>query len=497
MTKENKNYKLLFLNIIMFTIVSIIFYFAPYTHDDWAWGSSIGIERLNTLFANYNGRWAGNLFVILLTRCRILKAIFSALILYLIVKLSKKIVNKNNSQLSYLMVILILFMPISVIAQSTFWVSGFTNYVIPVVFLLYYLNFNKNIINKSNENDTIINTILFLFIGFIASLFIENLTIYNMLLSIVVIAYEFIKYKKVSKSNITYFIGSALGTVLMFSNGAYHNVMNQTDNYRSIEQGNVILRAIVTYIKTVYKFFIQNNLLLNIIISIFAIFIVYKFFKNRKRKSKPKKFLLSLSLFTIIGYMLYLIFIYIEGNVNIFITYDYKIYIESIMSVLFYISLFTISILSVESKEKRLKLAFLFISLLIMTGPLLIVNPIGPRCFFASYIFFALIVLEMFDYLVSKNDYKYTLVFVPLILLIFYLLIFAYIYRIESIRNNQIETNKNTDYIVLPNIPYSKYMQYPNPANEIFEERFKLFYGIDKNTRLSFIPYDEYEELID
>jgi len=61
--------------ILLICITLAISYFFPSAHDDWAWGSSIGIERLNSLFENYNGRWMGNILVILLTRNRLLRAI--------------------------------------------------------------------------------------------------------------------------------------------------------------------------------------------------------------------------------------------------------------------------------------------------------------------------------------------------------------------------------------------------------------------------------------
>ena len=75
MKKTERNKKIdLIIKISLFLIATIIFYFAPYTHDDWAWGSSIGMERLASHFKDYNGRWVGNLVVLLLTRYRILKA---------------------------------------------------------------------------------------------------------------------------------------------------------------------------------------------------------------------------------------------------------------------------------------------------------------------------------------------------------------------------------------------------------------------------------------
>ena len=64
---KNKKYINIILVVVLFFFFSIIGYLAPYTNDDWAWGSYIGIDRLNNFFSNYNGRYLGNLLVILLT----------------------------------------------------------------------------------------------------------------------------------------------------------------------------------------------------------------------------------------------------------------------------------------------------------------------------------------------------------------------------------------------------------------------------------------------
>ena len=51
-------------NIFLITILIMLFilsYIFPYTHDDWAWGTSIGVERLTSLFKDYNhGRFNCN-----------------------------------------------------------------------------------------------------------------------------------------------------------------------------------------------------------------------------------------------------------------------------------------------------------------------------------------------------------------------------------------------------------------------------------------------------
>lgn len=55
-------------SIFIIIFLAIFTSLIPYACDDWAWGSSIGIERLERFFAGYNGRYLGNLIVIAITR---------------------------------------------------------------------------------------------------------------------------------------------------------------------------------------------------------------------------------------------------------------------------------------------------------------------------------------------------------------------------------------------------------------------------------------------
>ena len=58
--------------IVLFLILFLLCFLFPYTGDDWAWGGQLGIDRLSSWFENYNGRYLGNLIVLILTRSNLL-----------------------------------------------------------------------------------------------------------------------------------------------------------------------------------------------------------------------------------------------------------------------------------------------------------------------------------------------------------------------------------------------------------------------------------------
>ena len=485
------------IKILIFLIITSIFYFAPYAHDDWAWGTQIGIERLHSYFENYNGRWAGNILVLVLTRCRLFKALFSSLTMMMIVGIINRIINKSNSKIIYLVTSLIMLMPYTIIAQTLSWTSGFSNYVISFALVLLFIYLNIDIIN--NEEKIKSNKILIvplLLLGFITSLFLENLTIYNLLLVVFLIIYQLIKNKKVKIENVFYFIGSLAGTILMFSNGAYHNIANASDQYRTIEQGNFIIRAIKTYFSTIYKFLIQDNFIINIFIGILILLITINFLKNNKDIKRTKRFTLGINSVIIVGYITYIVFLTISGNSNVFITEKYQTLIEGIIAILFFLAILISSVIAIDNKKIKQRIAFDLISIVVLTGPLLIVTPIGPRNFFMSYVLFTMVGCELFNYIDKKENFyiKNILITITFILLFCHFAIFSYIYKIEYERTNYINDNQKTDILYLPKLPYEKYMQHGNPYGEVFVERFKIFYGIKESQQVRFVDYEEFKE---
>lgn len=62
-----------------FVFVFLLSLLFPYSGDDWAWGSQIGLDRLAAHFEAYNGRYVGNLIVLAMTRSNVLKALCMSL----------------------------------------------------------------------------------------------------------------------------------------------------------------------------------------------------------------------------------------------------------------------------------------------------------------------------------------------------------------------------------------------------------------------------------
>lgn len=222
--------------IISLAIVFCFTLFFPYSGDDLQWYTvKVSADMFSKLAhsVNLNGRYAGNFFVILMTKNIFIRGIIMSIVLVAINMLVKR-ETKSNSIIVWLMLIL---MPLPIFQQSVVWTSGFTNYVISCLFLLISLLLIRNCFNNNDKKYNIITNFLVLFI---ASLFIENLTVFMIIFVMAMNILYFIKKKKISFSLISSFLGTTVGTIVMFSHPVYHKVIDGTDSYRAYSRGGVL-----------------------------------------------------------------------------------------------------------------------------------------------------------------------------------------------------------------------------------------------------------------
>lgn len=485
--KDLKNIYFLIPVIFLF----LLCLFIPYASDDWAWGSSEGIERLSNLFYGYNGRIVGNMLIIILSKSFILKTIIMFLVLVGIFLLIKFILEekgiKNNF---YFLISLILFllMPNILFRQTVGWVSGFANYVFSTftILLSIYL-FICLFKNKIKENKKYI--IAFLFLGLINSLVVEHVTIYNCIFAGGVLLYTFRKKYNFKRISVFYFIGSIVGALLMFLNPVY---FDSNLSYKTVNSGNMIVNSINQYKDIFYPELFSNFMLLYIIISIILILI---YLMNKKELSNKYLILKNISLFILIAFPIYNYLISIYPKFKLFLN-EYTGYFNSLFSLLFVFSIISLVSILIKNKEKRNLILFFIISIIFVSLPLLIVSPVTSRCFFIDYIFLIIIILLLISYYFEiknikiDNEKQKILLLIFIIFALFYTAIFGKIFvkfvNREIYISSQIKEEKKEIEVI--KLPFSEYfLWYSEPYNKLYEERFKDFYEINKNAKLKYI----------
>lgn len=476
-----------FFYTIIFFLFMILCYLFPYSHDDWAWGSIYGIERLESHFEGYNGRWIGNFVVLALTRSNLLKTMAMSFSLTFILFCINELSSKKNKLASYLSFFLLLAIPYLVLREAIVWTSGFANYVASIVFVFLFIYLNKNLFYEE-EKDCLWKKIVFFIIGFITVLFVEHVTLYVLALGIFSVGYHYFKTKKISWSLVLYLMGAIIGTIVMFSNSAYSNISSGQDGYRSIGLSSFITSSIDSYFTTIYKHLIFNNYVLNIVLSACILITLYRYLKNNKKHQK----LIAILSMTLVMFPLYTLIIRFSG-INLFLKYTK--YINGLFSIIYFFSILGSTFFMKDLPRKR-KVIFALGSILVLTAPLFVVTPIGGRCFFPMYAFWIWITVEFFQNVVEENEFiKMLLIACSVVFFGYLLCIYGYIFKVNQERLNYINKHLEDTELVLPKLPYQKYMWNGDPVNEEFTRRFKLFYGIDEFVDIEFVSLKEWNKI--
>lgn len=126
-----------------------------------------------------------------------------------------------------------------------------------------------------------------------------------------------------------------------------------------------------------------------------------------------------------------------------------------------------------------------------MIAPLLVVTPIGSRCFFAPYVMMVYLAMELyslFDETVKEQCAKISRA--TIVTASVGMLFLFYIYGTISICSNkriekaQQEAKAGYEIIEVKPLPYRNYIWCSDVDEDIWAERFKLFYDIDENVQL-------------
>lgn len=462
-------FKNIFLILVCISIVGLIYIF-PVLGDDLLHGSvGNGINFMEGV----NGRYLGNFFGINLSSNILLRTIIKSFILVAITYLIyRNVSEKKDKNLLILATLLILIMPKEIFRQIIVNTSGFCNYVFPIFGILLILFSHFKLLNKSCSK---IFCLPLLILGFVNSLFVEHVTIYNLMLCIYLLIYS-IHNKKNRLLYLFYTIGSILGSFLMFSNPIYLTSFLGTDNYRSITP---IKELITKFCEIVDSAFYQNIIIV-IILFIISIIIIRKFTLNKF--NCINKYILSYNCIFASFYFIDLI----NPNWYIFNSTEIHYYVKIILTILFYISLIIITITSNFHKKEKHFLLLNLISYLLIMAPLLLVNPIGPRCYFAGYIFVILFILKIFTIMINNNliDIKlieiFSICFI-IVTIFFYYDIYVTIYNSSEKRINNIisQISEGATEVDFPSLPYNEYLHGAEVCPEYNVNVYKIYYNID------------------
>lgn len=465
--------------IVFYGVIFVLLFFLcllfPYTGDDWAWGSQIGLERLNEWFDNYSGRYFGNLIVLALTRSNLLKAFTMSFCLTGIIVILNKLTGEQKNGVFIISSVLV-FMPVTLLRQAIVWTSGFANYTTSIFLTLIYIYYVNHIYSEDKPKNSWLAVLPLAVLGFANTLIVEHLTLYNVLLALYVIVFTLIKFKKLYIQYVAYFAGTVAGTALMFSNSVYHSVSEGDDSYRTMGK-------IIDFATIIEEGFI-NNCVLNIFL-IAVCTVIYFMLKNKFTK-KSKRFG-AIAISVMIAFAASSLLLKLSGVkpleiLTIVVCIATVIYIIAFMVFLFALPL---------DMEKKLKLFFIFGSVGCMIAPLFVVTPIGSRCFFAPYVMMLYLGMEfytLFDESLKKRCDRISKVTIiaALVGLVYLFCIYGTIFVCNNkrVEKAQLDARSGLETIQIEELPYKDYVWCADLEKKVWQERFKLFYDIEETVKI-------------
>lgn len=490
--------------LFFFLVVSfVIAYNFPIVGDDF-YGTHDFITSVRSFFElaywhwnNTNGRSLGNTTVILVIHSKFLRAFVRAVIIWIIIILTYKN-SKIKSRTGYLVSFLyVLAIPMEIFSETYSWAYGFFNYVPPVMLVLLYLYMVQYEFEHKLEKYQIPKVIIVFLIGMCNQLFMENVSIYVLVMSVTMNIWYARLYKKPSLTMAGHTVGVVIGTILMFSSPVYRTVINATDTYRETPKGMAgIFMMIRENWCEVSRYAIRGNILLLLTVTCLCFWLLYRENTEQDKKYKVLRLVNGCTLTMTTAYFL---------SATLFLEWDQKIelytaffLLDFLMFVLFIVSVLICISLFVYHKEQKFRILFWLISAFVLAGPLLIVSPIGPRCFYASYIFTVIAVFSIMEYIIESEQWDIKKISVYLCVLTvcvagYYVYVFENIGQVEQERDMYIveRMQEGDSLITVPEFPYSEYLHDPHG----WKIGLKYYYDKQEDIQFCFVPYDEWTNI--
>ena len=481
----------------LFVFLFVMLYKAPFRLDDLTWGGRIGMERLHNRFADYNGRYAGNMVVIILTRLPgILRVLLEIVCIALLFQTAYMMFEKDMLS-SVVFLCLFFVMPLPIFTQTITWISGFSNYLISTLLTSIVLLVDLRMLKDGKELPACWS-VLFLLLVFAGQLFVETATLYVVALSAFIVIIQFIRYKKASRTQIFQLAAALAGAIWMFSNGSYVSAfLHDGGTYKSISVGGglpaMLHRMMVTYRDSVAQKWFGANLPLNLFLSILLTVFCLRSIHHRKWTGQG---------LALIGSGFFAAFMYdlVDGDH----TDKHSGTVLSIVSVLFVLYILAVILFLVQGWYETVKLLILVGSLGVFMLPLTLVEPINDRCMLNTYVLWGVITAEFLRILPGREMIRTRYDNVVILLCVFstfYLLHAidgqALSWKIEQMRMDAIEEWRQTKAaeLKIPEIPDAGLYCYgANLSGNYWKNNYKEYYGIENSVKLEFIGYKDYIE---
>lgn len=352
--------------------------------DDFIWYFVNELEHLEK-WKFPNGRYFTNPITYFMMRNDLFRipayCFFLVVFLLLVLKLFDYY-NKNTKFSTSVISAIFLLSPSLMYASVFNWVSGFTNYVISLIFTFSYMVFCYRLYDEKIEFKR--SSVVFTFIiGFLGALCVEHISFYNIAFGIFIIVYTKIKHKKIYGANISFLIASVFGTILMLTNPQYGIILGEgkdsiSPRFLDLSLSDIFAKVYIYILPSFTKSFVCLNFLL--LIGIVVLFLKSGFSAYSKSSNRYIKICFGICC----SYTMYSLFSCFFCNFEITSQAMKGQAIETAFMFLYIVALVYLAYILL-SGSRRVRAIMYILSSVFTIIPFLVVNPVTPRCFFAGY----------------------------------------------------------------------------------------------------------------
>lgn len=477
-----------YLLVVLVACCALLAQFFPLSGDDWAWGSALGLDRLHSHFAGYNGRWAGNLAILALSRSPLLAPLVVAVTLCSIVFLMTRISGMRNLAGYGTALAMVMLMPLGTWRQAVVWLSGFSNYALSTVGLLVFVLMTQHAWRGHEYARPRLAAALTFPLAVVSALFVEHVTVALVVFSVLALVLMSRRHRP-WRVAAAWAVGSITGAIVMFSNAAYRNVAGGTSSYQRVDDAGV--GAIVqNALGGVSHLAVAANLGLNTCVFAAVGVLAWQAHSRTGRLTRG-------ALASVVGASMGLV-----GGACVSAVAPAGARTDGIIdwswvsSLGMLVAIVCAAIFLVVDVERRELILALLALVVVLIAPAAIMRPYGPRNFLPTYVLLAVILLVLVREVMgqeARTELKTvvaalgfgtaTLVFAG------HVAVYAHIDHVDQKRLEAIRTAvaEGKQQVSVPPLPHRGYVHQPNPVNDRFMGRFKRFHHVPDSVRLDFV----------
>ena len=451
----------------------------PASGDDWAWGTEEGLQRLKSGFQGYNGRYLGNIIVLLLTRMGwftpLLQAVGFAVIIVLVLDLTR-----NRTLVGYASIgSLVFLIPIHMWSESAVWVSGFANYASATIVMLIFLRAAlKELSGQFAHPVRPVGQVGILAFAFISQLVVEHVTLYLFVASIGALAIDYLEQRMFSRRLTCWVLGFGAGAMVMFSNPAYRELSDGQSYKKLGAQSTSPLAAAKEALRDQISTngMVSNTAVIFAICSLSALTAVVMY-ASGVGSLRARLVQLVLGLFALVGAVA------AASRLT-----NQPVESGSTKTVLASAVVLVVVLWAVTLQKDagdRLVIIVAVLSLLALSLPLLVVTPIGARNFLPSYALLLVVVSVLLSNLASLTDARVAglwcavMVAIGAVAWVHLYGIYSEIDHAADKRERSVRSQVGSDS--------PQWLQYPDPSNPVYARRFKVYYDVPKDVTVRLV----------